>query len=115
MSKKNARTTKTPNAADLLATLRFTKIERRTTSGGAWATGTIGGHDFQALVFLEHAESEAYELDDSRISKLWLRDQATNTEVANFDRGWDRQPTTDAAKAIVDLLAAGLAETVWGK
>lgn len=115
MSKKITKTTKTPDNAALLATLKFTKIERRTTTEGAWATGTIGCHDFQALVFLEHAENEAYELGDSRISKLWLRDQTTKAEVASFDRGWDRQPTTDTAKAIVDLLAAGLAETVWGK
>jgi hypothetical protein len=35
--------------------------------------------------------------------------------VAAFERGWDVQPTTPAARTIVDLLCAGLAETVHGK
>lgn len=30
--------------------------------------------------------------------------------VANFDRGWDLQPEKDAAREVVDLLAAGIAE-----
>ncbi|MBL8747092.1 MAG: hypothetical protein JNK58_12150 [Phycisphaerae bacterium] len=77
--------------------------------------GTIAGHDFEALVFPEHADEAAFELDDSRISKLWLREKSTRTEVACFDRGWDREPTTDAARAIVGLLAAGLAEHIFGK
>lgn len=98
----------------MLDTLEITKKSKH-LAGGTWLTGTIAGHAFQALVFPEHAESEAYELGDSRISKLWLRDEATKNEVANFDRGWDRQPTTDMAKAIVDLLAAGLAEHAFGK
>jgi hypothetical protein len=34
--------------------------------------------------------------------------------VANFDRGWDVEPTTDIAREIVDFLAAGIAEHVFG-
>ncbi len=99
---------------DMLATLVITKKTGRAT-GGTWVKGTIAGHGFEALVFPEHAESAAFELGDSRISKLWLRDNATKAEAACFDRGWDTKPMTPAAKAIVDLLAAGLAETVFGK
>lgn len=99
--------------AEMLATLKITEQTGRTI-GGVWVRGNIAGHRFEALIFPEHAESESYELGDSRISKLWLQDSATKTEVASFDRGWDRQPTTDAAKALVDVLAAGLAETVFG-
>ena len=66
-----------PNAAndagDLLETLEITKVERRTSTGGAWVQGTMGGHRFDALVFPEHAEQPDYELDDSRISKLWVQ------------------------------------------
>ena len=51
----------------------------------------------------------------SRISKLCVREKGTKTNAACFDRGWDTKPTTPAAKAIVDLLAAGLAETVFGE
>jgi len=35
--------------------------------------------------------------------------------VANFDRGWDRQSTTDAAHEIIDFLAAGIAKHTFGK
>jgi hypothetical protein len=98
----------------MLDTLEITKREGRAT-GGNWVKGNIAGHAFEALVFPEHATDAAFELDDSRISKLSVREQGTHREVACFDRGWDRKPSTDAAKAIVDLLASGLAEHVFGK
>jgi hypothetical protein len=100
---------------EMLATLKITKTTRRHAGAGTWVSGTIAGHAFEALVFPEHAETASYELGDSRISKLHLREIATGTEVACFDRGWDMQPTTDAARAVAHLLAAGLAETVYGK
>lgn len=99
---------------EILATLRITHQSGRSTRGN-WVGGTIAGHEFEALVFPEHAESEAYELGDSRISKLWLKDTASNQAVASFDRGWDMQPATPQAERIVGLLAAGLAETVFGR
>jgi hypothetical protein len=100
---------------EMLATLKITKTTRRHAGAGTWVSGTIAGHAFEALVFPEHAETASYELGDSRISKLHLREIDTGTEVACFDRGWGMQPTTDAARAVAHLLAAGLAETVYGK
>ena len=100
---------------DLADSLQITKTERREDIGGTWVNGTIGGHRFQALVFEDHAVSEEYELEDSRISKLWLRRETDRQVVANFDRGWDLEPTTDIAQAIVDFLAAGIAEHTFGK
>lgn len=101
---------------DLLETLKITKIERQSAGGtGTWVTGTIGGFKFEALVFPEHAEVASYELGKSRISKLFVRHLATRQIAANFDRGWDVQPTSERARVVVDLLAAGLAETVFGK
>lgn len=97
----------------MLDTLEVAKQSVR-KAGGTWVTGTIGGHRFEALVFGTHADDPAFELDDSRISKLSIREGVTDTEVANFDRGWGTKPTTDAARAIVDLLASGLAELVFG-
>ena len=105
----------TIDATDLLDTLKITKIEQRTSFGGAWVSGTIGGHRFDALVFPEHAECPDYELGDSRISKLTVQRISDKATVANFDRGWDVRPTTTVAGQIVDLLAAGLAETVYDK
>jgi len=104
----------TPDASAILSTLRIKKMQRRTSCGGTWVLGTIAGHRFDALVFSEHAEREDFELGDSRISKLWLKHIDTQTTAANFDRGWDLRPTTPLAAAIVDLLAAGLAEHVFG-
>ena len=89
------------------------KTTRRTSVPGTWVNGTLGGHRFQALVFAERAECPDYELDQSRISKLWLKSLADHRVVANFDRGWDIRPTTTIAQAIVDFLAAGLAEHVY--
>lgn len=103
------------DAIDLLETLTITKIEGRWTVGGRWVMGTIGGHRFEALVFPEHAQCAGYELDDSRISKLCVERISDRATVANFDRGWDRRPTTLVAQQIVDLLAAGLAETVYAE
>ncbi len=104
----------TPDAGEFLETLRIKKVQRRTSCGGAWVVGMIAEHRFDALVFPEHAASPDFELGDSRISKLWLKHLETQTTAANFDRGWDVRPTTDVAATIVDLLAAGLAEHVFG-
>ena len=100
---------------DLGDDLNITKTDSSRQMGGTWVTGTIAGHSFQVLVFEDHAESEEYELGTSRISKLWLRRQADREVVANFDRGWDLEPTTDAAREIIGFLAAGIAEHTFGK
>ena len=50
----------------------------------------------------------------SRISKFCLSDGRGDI-VACFDRGWDMTPTTDVARQITDLLAAGLAESVFDR
>jgi hypothetical protein len=112
-----------PHPIEIGDDLRITKTTRRAAGGGTWVIGTIAGHRFDALVFAAHADCPEYELDQSRISKLWLArisDRHTKfgidfTTVANFDRGWDLRPTTETAKAIVDFLAAGLAEHVYHK
>jgi hypothetical protein len=100
---------------DLGDDLKITKTDSSRQMGGTWVTGSIAGHTFQVLVFPEHAECEAYELGTSRISKLWLRRQADRQVVANFDRGWDLEPTTDDAREIVGILASGIAEHTFNK
>src|SRR6478672_7382051 len=74
------------DASEVLDTLRITKVERRTSAGGAWVSGTIADHRFDALVFPEHAEVPEYELGDSRISKLWIQRISDRLTVVNFDR-----------------------------
>src|ERR1043166_8290400 len=100
---------------DLLDSMQIKKIERRTTAGGAWVVGTIGGHRFEALVFPEHAEVPEYEIDDSRISKLWLQRIEDRATVFNWDRGADIEAATPIAAKIVGLLSAGLAEFIYGE
>jgi hypothetical protein len=99
---------------ELLGTLKITKVSPRTSVPGSWVDGTIGGHRFQALVFPEPASDPAFEIEGSTIGKLWLADPRGKV-VADFDRGWNIEPATETAKRITDLLAAGLAETVFPK
>lgn len=99
---------------DLGHDLRIAKLEHRQV-GGTWIGGTIAGHRFEALVFPEHAESEEYEIGRSRISKLWLQRLADKAVVFNWDRGLDLDATTDLAKAIVDFLAAGIADIAYAE
>ena len=98
---------------DLADDLRITKTTRRASGGGAWVCGTIAGHRFDALVFPEHAESEDYELGQSRISKLWLQRSADRATVFNWDRGADIAAASDEVQALVDFLAAGLADHIY--
>lgn len=104
-----------PFEFDLGDDLEITKTTRRASGGGTWVSGRIAGHRFDALVFPEHAENAEWELGDSRISKLWVQRLADKQTVFNWDRGMDIAGTTDIARAIVDFLAAGLADHVYAE
>lgn len=104
------------DTSDLLDALEIIEVKRRHLStGGAWVTGTIAGHRFDALVFPEHAENPEYEIDDSRISKLWLQRIEDRVVVYNWDRRADIEAATPVAAKIVEVLAAGLAEFIYGE
>jgi len=95
--------------------LKITKIEKRTSCGGAWVRGTINGTvRFDALVFAEHAESEEYELGRTKISKLWIQEIKTKKTLFNFDRGLDVPAATTEIQVVVDFLGCGLTDLVWG-
>lgn len=101
---------------ELMESLNIRKITQRIgiVNGGSWVEGTMGGHRFEAVVFLEHAEQREYELEgDSRISTLFVQRISDRKIAANFARGWDIEPTTPIAEQIVSMLAAGLADTVY--
>lgn len=94
--------------------LEITKVTRRNAGNGTWVCGGLNGHRFDALVFPVHAENRDWEIGDSRISKLWVQRLADKQTVFNWDRGMD-VPAADAmAIAIVDFLAGGLADLVYG-
>jgi hypothetical protein len=92
--------------------LKITSVKPRDW-GGTWVVGTIAGHKFEALVFADHAESESYELADSRISKLWIQRLADKATTFNFDRGLDMDAKDEATQAIVAFLCAGLADHIF--
>jgi len=95
--------------------LKITKIDRRAKNvGGTWVSGTIDGFRFDALVFADHAESEGYELEGSRISKLWIQRLADKKTAFNWDRGLDVSATDNETQAMVDFLCEGLADLVFG-
>ena len=90
-------------------------LQQREVGGGAWVVGKLNGHDFDALVFPEHAETSDYEIGTSRISKLSIRRLADREWVYSWDRGLDIAAKTPEAEAIVSFLAEGLATLIYGE
>ena len=88
--------------------LTITKTCNRNV-GGFWVQGKISNeYRFDALVFADHAENESYELNRSKISKLWIQRLSDRKEMFNFDRGLDLPAVTTEVQAIVDFLCEGL-------
>jgi hypothetical protein len=93
--------------------LAFT-LRPRESCGGTWVLGLVAGRRFQALVFPGHAEGPGHELEESRISKLWVQRLSDRTVVFNFDRGEDLPARDHATRAVVEFLAGALANRVFG-
>ena len=94
--------------------LQITKTSRRASGGGIWVSGTIDDEfRFDALVFPEHAECEEYELNGSRISKLWIATIKNRKTTFNFDRGLDIPATCSRTQGVVDFLCEGLADLIY--
>lgn len=51
--------------------------------------------DLKAVIKCFDEPSSEYGIDGGRISKLWIKNTATDTVVANYDRGWDVRPKGD--------------------
>lgn len=66
-----------------------------THTEGNWQFGTIGGIKFYVQVF---DEPSGYGINDGRISRLWI------DGMANYDRSWDKTPTTTKAEQRVKEL-----------
>jgi hypothetical protein len=95
----------------------ITKATRRRGPAGdrTWVSGTIAGHRFEALVFPDHASNRDYEIEDSRITKLLLQQQADQKTVYHWDRGLVVAAQNPAAQRIVAFLCDGLAAHVYGR
>jgi hypothetical protein len=118
----NAKTIHQPNNGDQQMTqydldLKITKISNRNRgAGGSWVQGKINNeYRFDALVFAEHAEHESYELNQSKISKLWVQRLADRKVMFNFDRGLDVPAVNTEVQVIVDFLCEGLSDLVFGQ
>ena len=108
MTKKNA------TDLDVGFDFKITKIERRESAPGTWVNGSLSGHTFCALVFPERATDPEWEIDDSKITKLWIRREADKKVVFDWDRGPGVRAETEEAKAIVGFLCAGLSDHIYG-
>ena len=101
------------NDLDIGFDLEITKMQRRESAPGTWVCGRLSGHRFEALVFADHADNPEWELDDSRISKLWVQRLADKKVVFNWDRGMDIPAADATAQAIVDFLSVGIADLAY--
>ncbi len=97
--------------------LAITKIGNRNRgAGGSWVQGKINDeYRFDALVFADHAESESFELNQSKISKLWIQRLSDRKVMFNFDRGLDVPSVNTEVQVIVDFLCEGLSDLVFGQ
>ena len=97
--------------------LEIKRISRRLSVGGSWVIASVldGQYKVSALVFPEHSSNPAWEISQSRISKLCVRRKSDGKTTYNWDRGADVEPAADDAvtKAIVDFICAGLADLVY--
>lgn len=64
-----------------------------------FATATVQGKEYRAI-WVRFNEPSKHGIDQGRISKLWINNQ-DRSEVVNYDRGWDIQPQSAEAKAIL--------------
>ena len=62
-----------------------------------WVEGTAGKYGFQALVF---EENSCYGIEEGRVSKLyiWKGEGASKKYIAEYDRGWGKEPSTEEEK-----------------
>lgn len=74
-------------------------------SNDNWVRGTAGRYNFVAKLF---DEPSWYGINDGRVSKLEIREEATDRRIVNYDRGWDIEPKTENEKkafnAILEFL-----------
>jgi len=92
--------------------LRITSISKR-PAVGVWVKGTLMRFTFEALVFRKHAVCPDYEIEQSRISKLFIRRQSDLAILYAWDRGLDIVAANAGAKRAVNILCARLASLVF--
>jgi hypothetical protein len=76
------------------------KIKAKQNREG-WVEGTINGYRFHAKAYDEGSE---FGLNQGRVSKLWIRDDAQAQTIANYERGWDVRPRKATDRRVLEAL-----------
>lgn len=61
-----------------------------------WKLGFTNGFNWAILVFEQGSE---FGINGGKISKLWIQRESNCEIIANYDRGWDVQPTEETTVA----------------
>lgn len=77
--------------------------DNQPTNDSPWMKGRvqIAGGTF-LFTMMRFDEPSDFGIDCGRISKLTIRNERTDKEVINYDRGWEIQPKTKQAQAVLD-------------
>jgi len=80
------------------------EIKARQNRAG-WIEGTIDSLRFQAKVYDEGSE---FGINEGRVSKLWVCNEAQRQIIMCYERGWDVSPKTAAERRLLEALLAYL-------
>ena len=97
---------------DVSGTTKFpVKVYHTSADDRGWVEGNIvvqnedyqwlSGYSFSAKVY---DTPSRYGINNGRISKLYVRDVSTITEVIGYDRGWYCEPQHPQEKAVLGAL-----------
>lgn len=74
-------------------------------TAGLWRMGTIRiGNEVFKYSLKAYPEGSEWGIDEGRISKLCIADEADKKTLVHFDRGWDREPSTENLKTALKLV-----------
>ena len=97
--------------------IEIKSISRRASAGGSWVRGILNDgqqpYHFSVLLFPQHAQVKSWELNNSKISKLFIKRKADGQVVFNWDRGADVDAADETTKALVSFLCSGLADLIY--
>src|SRR5262245_26790975 len=83
--------------------LHITEVTKTPNDKGRWVSGTIDGHLFS--VFFDGQVIPDWQMNNTRMSRLWLHRLADNQTVFRWHYGQCLPAADDRAKAVVDFLA----------
>ena len=85
----------------IIDTLGSTGSKALAFNESRWVKGQIGHYVFDVKVYPCGSQ---FGINEGNISKLSIREMATQKEVAAYDRGWDVHPASELVAEMVDAL-----------